>query len=360
MLVYLSVMFLCCILLYAMRNDKKKQRPLAIVFGIIWLMIALQEGWGGDYISYVQHYDEIKGLRFRDLLVDDSHGEIGYKVLLWIMPTYHTWFVITIGIWCFAMAFFFYHFVPQKWWFFAILFVFFDKAILMGMISSFSRMAIANTFLIFAMYLVSKGEKKWKSALVLFGGVFFHKSVLFMVPLLFIRPKRNKLSYSKWLVIFVILAIFMMLFPSSWISFVENIITSFDTFSSYEYYLQDQAEIQFKGASLIILFYWVYLLARQTNKRKRKGSEYLVMKMALVRIAFDLLPAAGMSTRFFYFIDIYFFAGMMVVLSRLPKKDVNKWVLAATLFLMFGYYGFHSYAITDFYKEHWATYNLYF
>ena len=359
MLVYLLVMFLCCILLYAMRNDKIKLRPLAIVFGIIWLMIALQEGWGGDYLAYVRHYEEIKGLRFRDLLVDDSHGEIGYKVLLWIMPTYHTWFVITIGIWCFAMAFFFYHFVPRKWWFFAILFVFFDHAILMGMIGSFSRMAIANTFLIFAVYYVLKG-KRWKSVLLLLMGFFFHKSVVLMFPLIFVPIKRNKIAFPVVLVVFAVLTVFFMVSPSSWIDFVENLISRMDAFEEYTYYFENQQDIQFKGLSLVLLFYWIYLLAKQTNKKKLRGSEYLLLYYALIRIAFDLLPAVGMSTRFFYYIDAYFFAGMMCVMNRLPKNDPNKWVLAVSLLIMFWYFGFHSYAGTEFYREHWSTYNLFF
>lgn len=360
MIVYLSVMFLCCILLYAMRNDKIKQRPLAIVFGIIWLMIFMQEGWGGDYENYLDLYDKIHGSDFGDVLNNDYHGEVGFHILIWIMPSFHTWFAVAMAAWCFAMAFFFYHFVPQKWWFFAILFVFFDRAILMGMIASFSRMAIANTFLIFAMYLVSKEEKIWKSALLLFFGYFFHKSVLFIAPLVFLKPKQNRLPVPVLVGIIALIALVFSLSPSSWINIVENIIYSMDEFSSYEYYLESQVETQTKGLVLIILFYWIYFLTRYTGNINYNSCEYLMMKLALVRIVFDLLPSVGMSTRFFYYIDVYFFAGMMVVLSRLPKNNIHKWGLAITLLMMFWFTGFHSYAATDFYKEHWGTYNLYF
>ena len=181
-----------------------------------------------------------------------------------------------------------------------------------------------------------------------------------MAPLLFLRPKYIKNTFPTLVGAFVLLTIFMMVSPSSWISFVDNIITSFDTFSSYEIYLEEQSKIQFKGITLIIISYWVYLLARQTNNNNLNGSEYLVMKMALVRIAFDLLPAVGMSTRFFYYIDAYFFAGMMVVLSRLPKNDVNKWILAISLLIMFWYSGYRPYMMREECIAIWGTYNFYF
>lgn len=360
MIVYLSVMLVCCILLYAMRNDSNKKKPLAIVFGIIWLMLALQEGWGGDYQGYVYHFNEIKPLSFKDVLVDDSHGEVGYKILLWIMPNFHTWFVVTIGIWCFALAFFFYHFVPQKWWFLAILFVFFDRAILMGMVSSFSRMAIANTFLFFVFYLVSKEKNKWLSALLIFGGSFFHRSVLIMAPFIFLSPKRIKLSSSTLIGIFVGLVLLTGLTPSTWTNFVDTIISSLDTFSEYNIYLEDKQQAGFRGLSLLVFFYWIYLLVHYAKNNKYEGYEYFMMKLALVRIAFDLLPAIGLSTRFFYYIDIYFFAGMMCVMNRLPQKDPHRWGIAITLLMMFWYMGYHQYAATEFFKLRWGTYNFFF
>ena len=357
MLVYLSVMFLCCILLYAMRNDDNKKRPLAIAFGLIWLMISLQDGWGGDHDAYVMFFDQLKGMSFRDLLADDTHGEIGYKIVMSLMPSAHFGMVVGIGVWCFAMAFFFYHFVPQKWWFFAILFVFLDKAIMMGMVASFLRMAIANTFLIFAVYNIWN-RKRWMAALLIGLGSLFHLSVLFFLPIIFVGQGKNRIQLPVVLGIFAGITIFFMISPSSWFDLVETVITGSDAFEQYEYYLENQDAVQFKGVTLLIVFYWVYLLAKITNQSKLEGKEYLMMYLALIRIAFDLLPAVGLSTRFFYFIDIYFFAGMMTVLNRLPQKDyVNKAAVIATLLLMFWFTGFRVYARSEFFLLHWATYN---
>ncbi len=360
MFVYLSVMFLCCIFLYAMRNNSNKILPLTITFGIIWLMIALQEGWGGDYGSYVYYFDIYKGESFHDLMSDDSHGALGYKVFLSIMPTVHFAMVIAMAIWCCAFAFLFYHFIPQKWWFLAIIFVFIDRAIMMGAISSFPRMAIAQSFLVFAFYTQIKGKKWWLFVLLLLCGSVFHKSVLIMLPMVFISPSKSKIKPFTIIGTIALLAVFMMLSPSSWINFVEGIIVGSDQFNEYAFYLEGQEATRIKGLSLILLFYWIYLLAQQVTISNFTPVEYLVLKLALVRIVFDLLPAVGMSVRFFYYIDIYFIAGMMVLFYRLPKNDANKWFLFFSLMLIFWYFGYHVYASAAFFWEHWGTYNLIF
>lgn len=358
MYVYLSVMFICCIILYATRNNENKIKPLAISFGMIWLMIALQDGWGGDHSSYVDSFEWFRGMTFDQLVVDEYHGELGYKILMSFMPNEHVGLMLGIAIWCFSMAFFFYHFIPQKWWFFAILFVFFDRAIMMGMVSSFFRMALANSCLIFAIYFIWK-EKKWRSVALIILGAFFHKSVLFMLPLVFVGHKPIKLDAPKVLTLFIVFTIVFSLFPSAWINLVENFIMSVDSLEGYSYYFNDDA-IQTKGITLLITFYWVYMLASKTNLPEMDGKEYLMMYYALIRIAFDLLPAVGMSTRIFYYMDIYFFAGMMCLLNRYPKKDVNIILIALSLLVMFWYTGFRVYAASDFYREHWATYNFIF
>lgn len=359
MLVYLAVMIFCCILLYAMRNNNNKIIPLALSFGAIWLMVSLQDGWGGDHDAYEMLFDQIQGLGYRDLLLDDSHGEIGYKLLMSMMPSSHAGMVLGMGIWCYAMAFFFYHFVPQKWWFFAILFVFLDRAILMGMIASYSRMAIACSFLIFAVYNVLKNKRLRAIAIIILAALF-HKSVLFMIPLVFVGKNYNKIQMPIMIGIFVFITLFSMLSPSSWIGFVESIVSSVDALDNYSIYFEETPDIAIKGLVLLILFYWIYLLSKGTQERGLGNAEYLVMYYALIRIAFDLLPAFGLSTRFFYFIDIYFLAGMMALMNRLPKNDIHKWGIAVTLLLIFWFTGFRVYASSVFYLQHWATYNFIF
>ena len=362
MIVYLSVMFLCCILLYVMRNNSNKMAALAIVFGIIWLMLALQEGWGGDYESYVYHFNEIKGLGFKDVLIDESyHGEVGYKIILWLMPTFHTWFIVNMGVWCFAMAFFFYHFVPQKTWYMAILLFFLDKPVLMGMVGSFCRMAIASSFLVFAYYLVCKDKFKWLALVLLLCGFLFHKSIILMAPFVFIKPKRGNLNNYVVIALFVVLYLFSWIMPSSWTNIVEGIVQNFDTIKEYEYYLEyNQVADASRGLSLIIFFYWIYLLALHSKKNNYENGEYFVIKLALFRIVFDILPAVGLSSRIFYFIDVYFFAGLLCVFNRLPKNDPNRWGIVVSLLLMIWYMGFHQYVRTPFYLEHWASYNYIF
>lgn len=360
MIVYLSVMLLCCIIFYATQNNKNKVTPIAVVFGMIWLMLALQEGWGGDYDSYEMYFDQLQGQSYKNLLVDDSHGEIGYKILMSFMPSVHTGFVICMAIWCFAMGFFFYHFVPQKMCFWAILFIFFDRAILMGMVASYPRMAIANAFLIFAVFCAYKDKRLLSVGLVILGS-FFHRSVLFMLPLFLIKGKENKLSLPLVFGAFVAIDILTMISPQSWFSLVEGVIMGVDAFQeAYAIHFEEQAAVGVKGLILIVLFYWIYWLAKSTYKGDLKKNDYLMLYYALVRIAFDMLPSVGISTRFFYYIDIYFFAGMMCAIKNLPSQNYHKYGLILTLLLYFGYLGYWAYSKTPFFQLHWANYNFIF
>lgn len=359
MFVYISVMIMCCMLLYVMRNNKKI-KPLAIVFGLIWLMLALQEGWGGDYEAYVFIFDQLKGESFANVLLsDDVHGEIAFKIILWLMPSPHAGMILGMGIWCLAMAFFFYHFIPQSWWWFAILFVFLDKAILMGMTASFLRMAIASSLLIFAVYYVVKGKRILPIALIILGS-FFHLSVLLMLPLVFVGHHNNKLSLPTMMGVFVAITLVSFFSPSSWIGLVENIFMNLETLETYQYYFEEAVQSGTKGLVLIVLFYWIYWLARYSSNKGYDDKEYLVLYYALIRIAFDLLPAVGLSSRFFYYMDIYFFAGMMCVLNKMPEKDMHKYGIIISLLYIFVFDGFRLYMHSETFILHWTKYNLIF
>lgn len=359
MIVYRIVMILCCILLYVMRNDSNKVKPLVFTFGLIFLMIALQQGWGGDFDYYFEHFDYIKGLGFFDLLKDDTHGEMGYKIFMWIMPSYQAGFAAAVAIWCFTVAFFFYHFVPQKWWFFAILFIFWDRPILMGMVASFARMGLANVFLIYSLYLVSQG-KRWQAVLAFIPACFFHKSVLLLTVTLLLPIKQIK-GLSKGLIILILLFVILTWFaPSLWVGLGESLVSEVEVLSDYSGYLDNDNSFQMRGISLLVFGYWIYLLIKYVNKESLSTFEYLMLYCALVRIIFNLLPAVGLSVRFFYFIDLHFFAGMMCLMNRLPKGDVNRWGVALSLIAMFWFMQFHIFLSSPFCQEHWNFYNFIF
>lgn len=359
MSVYLTVLFICCIILFATRNNNNKVAPLAISFGLIWAMVSLQRGWGGDFGFYFFNFEYQKGQSFHDLLVDDEHGEIGYKLFMSVMPSFQIGFAAAMAIWCFSVAFFFYHFVPQKWWFFAILFVFFDRPILMGMISSFPRMAIANSFLVFAIYLFKIKERRW-GLLLLVPAFFFHKSVLFLL-ILFLLPTKPLKGKSMALVFLVLLFVIAVMFmPSLWVNLGQSLIEGVDAISNYSSYFDDAQTFERRGLSLLVLGYWVYLLVKFGMEDGLSKTEYLLIMCALVRIAFNMLPDLGMSVRFYYFIDLYFFAGMACIIDRLPKNDPNRWGVALTLLFVFWFLGFQKYTSTPHFIEHWATYNFIF
>lgn len=350
-------MILCCVLLYAMRNERNKVTPLAVSFGLIWLMISLQQGWGGDFEYYFQHYDMIHGMSFRDILEDDTHGEVGYKLFMSIMPTFQIGFAIAMAIWCFSVAFFFYHFVPQKWWFFAILFVFWDRPIMMGMISSFARMAIANSLLIFALYLV-KVKNKLLGLLLLAPAFYFHKSVLFLLVLFFLPDKPIR-GLSKGLVVALLLMVLMSwAAPSVFVDFTQNLISDVESLSDYSSYFEYAQSFQMRGLSLIVIGYWIFLLINRGLKEGYTNLDYLLFYCAIVRVVFNMLPDLGMSVRFYYFIDLYFFAGMMCLMDSFPKGSSHRYGLALTLILMFWFMGYHKFLSDPFFLEHWNFYNF--
>ena len=360
MLVYFSILIICCVICFVTQNNDSPKRTLCVLFGLIWCMIAFQEGWGGDYMSYVNSFDYLKGQSISDLLVDDSHGEVGYKIFLSLCPSYRISFWIGILIYCVGLAFFFYKFVPRRWWPLMLFFLFVDRPMMMGAISSYPRMAIANAALIFSYYFLSKGNRIGYIAIV-FLAMFFHKSIFFLLPFFFVKGDPIKISLSKGMIVCVLIAFLSILMPSTWVSIVDNILSGVSELEDYAlHYIDSTQNNDTKGISLIFQFYWVYLLLRLLRDGSLDTTEYIILKFALIRIVFDLLPAIGMSVRVFYYLDYAFFAGMMVVLSHMSNKDSNKWALIVSLLIMYFYFGFMTFSKDPFWIASWAKYHYIF
>ena len=141
---------------------------------------------------------------------------------------------------------------------------------------------------------------------------------------------------------------------------VEGIFMNIGTLETYQYYFEESTQTGTKGLVLIVLFYWIYWLARYSSNKGYDDKEYLVLYYALIRIAFELLPAVGLSSRIFYYMDIYFFAGMMCVLNKMPAKDMHKYGIIISLLYIFAFDGYRLYMHSESFILHWAKYNLIF
>lgn len=362
MIVYFSILLVCSMIMFFTRfNTGDEKKILGICFGIIWAMISLQQGWGGDFYSYFRDYESIKSLSFSEIFTDESlHGEAGYKLVTWLFPSYQLSFAFGMAIYCIALAFFFYHFVPRKMWWLCLVFFAIDRPIFMGAIASFLRMAVANACLIFGYYFIVN-EKRLYYALVIILGAFFHTSVLMMLPFVFVKPKQFTKSPFVILGCMFIITVLSMIFPSTWINTIDTVLNSFDTFGDYARQLEelDLSNNESKGITLLIEFLWGFFLAKAVCKPDFTKEEYLALYFAIFRVLFDLLPGFGLSVRVYYYVDYIFLAGIMVALNKEQNQVLKAGVLLG-LFLIIFFVKFLNFAGSDFYQDRWNFYNLIF
>lgn len=363
MLVYFSVLIIICLIcLFDNKGDGK--RPLLISVGLIYLMITLQEGWGGDSEFYISVSDLYYGWGYSldDLMnMDESerHGELGYKIMFTILPSYRIITFICAAVLCFAVYVLVYNFIPRKYWYLFFILMFINKYMLMGDISALPRNGLAASIFLLAVYFLSRNKKIPYLVLVLFGALF-HKSILVFLPFVFVPKRPLKIHPLAGVLVLLLVAAFSAVAPGSWGEIISTFLSGSDYLDAYSHYLDENAA-HFDLTLLVpFIIFWGGVLFYSTSKGGQDDKNYFFLNFAIFTIAFRLLPGIGMSDRLFFYMDYCMFAGLLIACDKFkPQKgeyfSFGTIVIISILFV----YGrwFLEFSRTPHFIQHWMQYN---
>lgn len=353
MFVYLGVLVIILLILFATKNNKSKiPWQLIVSFILIFLMMALRYNWSGDYWNYDDMFDSYHYNSWNEILQPDNGNiEIGYKVIMKLCESYREVIIVTSLIICSGLFFFFYQFIPQKWWPCAFLVLFLDQYLLPGNISGI-RNALAVSIYIFALYFLMKGRWLFYIGIV-FTASYFHKSVLFMLPFVLIRNHTINIKPTIFFTIFGIYLILCATFIGSIGSYIDAFIVQNSSFERYESYTEGINNATY-GISLLyyITIPLFYFTIKAINIKGLDKKEYFLLFGLLLWFFLLFFPSIALKGRFYFYFDFLMLGGAMVVCNRLPKYRIQFITLLITYFII----DFIRYASTPHYALHWFNY----
>lgn len=320
-------------------------------------MITLQEGWGGDTKYYINasEYFYNEGLSYSELQDNDLHGEIGYKMVFTLMPSYMLFQFIFAFFLCGAIFIVLYKFVPRKYWPLFFVFLFIDKHLLMGDIATLARNGTAVFLFLFAVYFLAKGKRPIYVLIILFAS-FFHKSALFLLPCVLIPSKSIKIDPAGGAITFVFLAVVSAIVPDTWSNLIGSFLSLSDTLDTYSHYIEDESAHYDLTLVLPFVIYWGYIiLSNHQRKIVLSSEESLFLNFALITVIFRLLPGFGLSDRLYFYLNYCFFIGMCILFAKMKQSD-ERIVLICSLLFVFGRW-FIMFSHSPHFIQNWMEYN---
>lgn len=313
MLVYFSILFIILILCaFTGNNVKKNNYTLFFCIALIFLFMALRKDYGGDYSSYEDYYNIIHSAGSNSLIQIES----GFRWIVILMSSYRMLLIVVAFLFSSALFFLFKMYIPVRYWALAFLILFISKSMLIGNMSGM-RISIAVSAFIYSFYFLEQGKKLLYTILMI-GASFFHTSVLFFLPAVFISP--NKPSKIGILIIIcsALVLIFISTFLPNAITQYVEMITEVSFFSKYKIYLVDKISLMSRGSSYLLIFFMLFfnikILGQVTKKR-----ESLFIKLSILYLLLMLAPSIGLMSRFYFFLSFPFLVGSIYVYYK--KND---------------------------------------
>ena len=351
MLVYFGVLAFILLVCFIFPKGHPGWKLLLCILPF-FVMIALRMDWGGDYENYEVLYNYFKGMSWGELETDDNRNELGFRFLVFVSPTFRHFIVLSSLILSIGVYFFFYNIIAEKYWPYVFVLIFVDKYALFGDIAGI-RNGLAVCFFLIAIYYLMKG-KRWQYLAIIFLGSFFHTSTLIFLPLYFVKDRGLNMKYTSILLIFGVYILFSALTPGSWASVIDVMFAEMDSFSKYNYYMENAGISYDQGTSFILALFLLYVIARTTQLSTLTSKESVLLKLSLLWFFIRFFPSMGMSDRLYFYADYILFAASTVVVSKFPDKTIKGFFIFG-LFLYFLFY-FYIFINTERFPVYWLNY----
>lgn len=328
MVFYWGLFILVLILSLCASFTKKYSNIFLIVFLLcIFIFFAFREGFTPDYCSYELAFDEQR-------VAERNENEIGFS---WIISffTYRQALFLQTFLICACLYIAFSKYIPTKYWWYAVVIMFFVKSFLLGNIGAFRSCFVSICFFL---ALLCKQKFKYGTImgiLLLILSSTVHTSGLMMLPFLLLSVQKfNNKTYKLLLFISLILLFFSLFFASTLNDIVNNIIV--EKFDKYETYMEEGVSDTitigiFTILRLIMLSYLFFKTLRYTTKDS--DSNYSIyIKLTAIYFMLDILPGIGLISRFKYYLIFPFLIGVIYIVNK-ERVHKNGWLYLSMLAL---------------------------
>ncbi len=317
--VYFIVFFITFLLSYFLpaNSDKELKWKLVFVFLPLFIFGALRVDFGNDYENYVGYFEEFHGGN-NFSFDEDSHAEIGYQLLCYIMPSHRSIIVLNTFLLCLAFALFIYRNVPKQYIWMAILIIFLnvEKNIYGSMVGMRNGFAVI-TFLLGSVFIQ---ERRWfLFALITVLSMSFHTSAFFYLPIAYLIGRRTEITKKEITIWMIVLAVLGSMSSVGLLNAVTPFLMS--NFDRYELYITEFTG--HKGIMMVIttliLFYLIFTLF-YANRKVLTPRQNSLIRLGLLYVASMFMGTISMRAGYFYNL---FFAGTVATLLPLGLKQNN-------------------------------------
>ena len=318
-LTYIFVSFLTIL------NGKKNTKVFygILFFILLILLISFRYQVGGDWYSYLDHYNTLINVPFKNIF---QYGfDPGHAFVNWIMGQYKLGIygvnfiyalIFTIGLFVFSIH------QPNPFLALAVAFPYLVLVVAMG----YSRQSVAIGFFMLALTYMQK-QNFWKYVFWIFMAALFHKTALVLLPFALFIKKEKK---SWWVYVIILVPALY----GGWNMLIEPHLKHL-----VNIYVGRHKESS--GAFIRVMMNAIPAVLFLINRKKWKRFFYTDYKFWL------WISIASISSLFFLTISstvvdrlsLYFIPLQLVVYSRLPdiyKNKVSPRIIKICIIIFYG------------------------
>lgn len=278
-----------------------------LVLVLLGLFIGLRYEVGGDWGTYLRHFDGMRYLKFTDAV---SLDDPAYYLINWIVAD-EGLSIVWVNLFCAAIVCCGVHAFcrnqPLPWLALTVAIPYLLIVVSMG----YTRQAAALGLALIGLTALAKDKNRQFVFWVLLGALF-HKSAVLLLPIAALAATRNRLWTVLWVSVFVAIAVYSLLLESA-----ENM---------WQNYVVDDYSQASQGGAIRVCMNAVpaalLLLFRDKlfyNDKERRLWTWMAV-LSLATLPMLSLSATGVDRVALYFIPL-----QMFVFSRLPfvARDAN-------------------------------------
>ena len=336
--VYIPMGLLLALFCFALRNNVRNRRMIFILLFLpILVFSAIRFGFGPDYFSYWDIWQSVRGTDVEGYTGVGSSVEPLFLKLLQLFPKY-TWFIVFGSVFLILSYYtLFEKYVPIKYLWFVVLFLFFNSNCLLGNYVAMRTMLCGILF-ICAFYFLNKNNLKGRIIyilIILLAGQI-HSSAIVLLLFVLLNTKQASILYQWYIIIpiGVVALLSVMIGNNIIVSYISSyLVDNVESFSRYQEYEMGNVSsslmaILFRLFSFVILAYLVISAKKETEQ-----TYTLIYKIAIVAAIIQLFFGQSIiSDRYLMILNPFY----LIALTRAFISEKNGSYKSVLMVLVLG------------------------